>query len=79
MFRNHSEASRSQMEGIFENRVEGKIRYDKAAARREDQSTRELERQDNIITNADSEESILVDEMQNNNGKEGVAVAADDL
>ena len=58
------------MEGILEDSVEGKMRKDKAAARREEQLTQELERQDKSITNAKPEESILIDEMQNNNGEE---------
>ena len=58
------------MEGILERGVEGTTRKDKAAARREEQLTRERERQDKIITNAKPEESILIDEMQNNNGEE---------
>ena len=58
MSRNQSEACRSRMEGILESSVEGKMRKDKAAARREEQLIQELERQDNIITNAKHEESI---------------------
>ena len=50
--------------------VEGKMRKDKTAARREQQLTRELKRQDEIITNAKPEESILIDGMQDNNNDE---------
>ena len=79
MSRNHSEACRSRMEGILEDSVEGKMRKDKAAARREEQLTQELERQDKIITNAKPEESILIDEMQDDNGdKKGSEVGQSD-
>ena len=46
------------------------MRKDKAAARREERLIRELERQDNIITNAKLDEYILIDDMQTNNGEE---------
>ena len=69
MSRNHSEACRSHMEGILEDSVEGKMRKDKAAARREYKLPRKLERQDKISTNAKPEESILIDEMQNDSGE----------
>ena len=54
------------MEGMLESSVEGNMRKDKTAARREEQLTQELYRQDKIITNAKPEESILIGEMQNN-------------
>ena len=77
--RNHSEACRSRMEGILEDSVEGKMRKDRAAARREEQLTWELERQDKIITNAKPEGSILIDEMQDDNGdKKGYEVGRSD-
>ena len=57
------------MEGILESGVEGKMRKDKAAVRCEGQLTQELERQDKITTNAKPEGSILIDEIQTNNGE----------
>ena len=63
MFRNHGEACRSRMEGILEDSVEGKMHKDKAAARREEQLTQEIKRQDKIIKNAKPDESILIAEV----------------
>ena len=44
------------------------MRKDKAAARRREQLTQELEGQGNITTNAKPEESILIGETQDDNG-----------
>ena len=46
------------------------MRKDKAAARREEDLTHELKRQDKIITNAKPEKPILINEMQSNNGED---------
>ena len=79
MSRNNSEACRSRMEGIFEDSVEGKMRKGKAVARRKEQFIQELGRQDKIIANAKPEESILIDEMQDDNGdKKGSEVGQSD-
>ena len=43
------------------------------------QQIQDLERHGNIITHVKPEESILVDEMQNNDGEGGAAVAAEYL
>ena len=58
------------------------MRKDKATARREEQLIQEPERQDKIVTNAKPEESIFIDEMQNNNGEQvehRIEIAAEDL
>ena len=50
----------------------------RAATRRSYSPTQEPERQDGVIANVKPEELILVDEMPNNNGEDGAAVAAED-
>ena len=51
--RNHQEVRRSRIEACLDNTLECRARKDRAAQRREDQLTRELERQDELITNID--------------------------
>ena len=68
MSRNHNEACPPRMEGIIESSVEGNMRKIKAAVRRKEQLTRELEGQDKIITNGKHVESISIDIMQDDNG-----------
>ena len=58
--RNHNEACRSRIEKHLEHTVDCRERKSRALQRREDQPTRELERQDELVTQNDASAAAAI-------------------
>ena len=74
--RNHNETCRSRIEKHLEDTVDGRERKSRALQRREDQSTRDFERQDELVTKNDA--SVAAGTSVASEGELGLTINSDE-